>query len=79
MKNVITFTDKNSLLFVEAMRTCPPLPCGGDPAAIEPTDLCFTEEIFDLFLAMFQYCISGRTDKEFDAIKEIVREALPES
>ena len=37
------------------------------------------KEIYDLFLAMCQYCISGRTDEEFDAIREIVREALPES
>jgi len=49
------------------------------PAAIEPTDLCLAEEIFDLFLAMFLYCISGRTDEELDVTREIVREALPES
>jgi hypothetical protein len=49
------------------------------PAAIEPTDLCLSEEVFDLFLAMFLYCISGRTDEELEAVREIVREALPES
>lgn len=49
------------------------------PAAIEPTDLCLSEEVFDLFLAMFLYCISGKIDEELDAVREIVREALPES
>lgn len=49
------------------------------PAAIEPTDLCLSKEIFDLFLAMFLCCISGKADEELDAVRDIVREALPKS
>jgi hypothetical protein len=49
------------------------------PAAIEPTDLCLSEEVFNLFLAMFLYCISGKADEELDTVREIVREALPDS
>ncbi len=46
-------------------------------ASIEPTELCLAEEVFNLFLAMFLYCISGKADEELDAVKEIVSEALP--
>lgn len=49
------------------------------PAAIEPTNLCLSDEVFNLFLSMFIYCISGRTDENLDTVREIVREALPES
>lgn len=47
------------------------------PAAIEPTDVCLSGELFNLFLAMFLYCISGKTNDDLDTIKAIVREALP--
>lgn len=47
------------------------------PAAIEPTDLCLSEELFNLFLAMFLYCISGKTDGYLEDVKELVQEALP--
>jgi len=47
------------------------------PAAIEPTNLCLADEIFNLFLAMFIYCVSGRSDEDLDIIREIVKEALP--
>ncbi len=48
------------------------------PASIEPTDVCLSEEIFNLFLAMFLFCISGQTTSLLDDIKELVRSAYPE-
>lgn len=47
------------------------------PAAIKPMEICLTDEIFNLFLAMFLYCVSGRTDDDLDAARAIVQEALP--
>lgn len=47
------------------------------PAAIEPIDVCLSEELFNLFLAMFLYCISGRTNQDLEDIKALVKEALP--
>jgi len=46
-------------------------------AAIEPTDVCLSEELFNLFLAMFLSCISGRTDENLEAVKSLLQEALP--
>lgn len=48
------------------------------PASIEPSDVCLSEEIFNLFLAMFIFCVSGRTDKLLDDVKELVRDAYSE-
>jgi len=45
------------------------------PASIEPTDVKLSEEIFNLFLSMFLFCISGKTNELLDAVKELVREA----
>jgi hypothetical protein len=47
------------------------------PAAIEATDLCLSEELFNLFLAMFLYCISGKTNDDLESVKALVQEALP--
>jgi len=47
------------------------------PAAIEPTNICLADEIFDLFLTMFLYCISGRSDENLDVVREIVQESYP--
>ena len=48
------------------------------PASIEPSDVCLSEEIFNLFLSMFLFCISGRTDRLLEDVKELVREAYPD-
>lgn len=48
------------------------------PASIEPTDVCLSEEIFNLFLSMFLFCISGKTNKLLDDIKELVLGAYSE-
>jgi len=48
-----------------------------NPAAIEPTNLCLADEVFSLFLAMFLYCISGKSDEKLDTVREILREAYP--
>ena len=45
------------------------------PASIEPTDVRLSEEIFNLFLSMFLFCISGKTNKLLDDVKELVRDA----
>ena len=49
------------------------------PASIEPTNVCLSEEIFDLFLSMFLFCISGKTNQHLEAVKELVRDAYPEA
>ncbi|MBU2621324.1 MAG: hypothetical protein ABIJ52_18680 [Pseudomonadota bacterium] len=48
------------------------------PASIEPTDVCLSEEIFNLFLSMFLFCISGKTNELLEDVKELVREAYSE-
>lgn len=48
------------------------------PASIEPSDICLSEEIFNLFLSMFIFCVSGKTNKLLEDAKELVRDAYPE-
>ncbi len=48
------------------------------PAAIEPSEICLSEELLGLFVSLFVFCMSGKTDNKLDTIKEIVREAYPE-
>jgi len=48
------------------------------PAAIEPSDVCLSEEVFNLFLSMFIFCVSGKTNDNLDAVKAIVRESYPQ-
>ena len=48
------------------------------PASIEPSDVCLSGEIFNLFLSMFLFCISGETNRLLDDVKELVREAYSE-
>jgi|GEM_PF-501418 len=45
---------------------------GRSPASIEPSDVCLSEEIFNLFISMFIFCISGRTDPMFDDIRGVL-------
>jgi len=49
------------------------------PAAIEPSEIYLSNEILGLFISMFVFRISGKTDKNPDTVKEIVREAYPEN
>jgi len=48
---------------------------GSDPAAISPADLALSLMIYDLFMAMFLFCISGKEDEELLALRDILREA----
>ena len=47
------------------------------PASIEPTKVCLAEEPFNLFLAMFTYCISGKADENLETVRSILKEAYP--
>ncbi|HUT44224.1 MAG TPA: hypothetical protein VMW95_07785 [Desulfobacterales bacterium] len=49
------------------------------PAAIEPSEVCLSDELLGLFVSLFVFCISGKTDKNLDTVKEIVREAYSEN
>jgi hypothetical protein len=48
---------------------------GKHRAAIEPTDICLSDDVFQLFLAQFIFCVSGIEEKEFAAIRSLVKEA----
>jgi hypothetical protein len=47
------------------------------PAAIEPSTICLSEEIFNLFLSMFLYCISGKANEDLESLRVILRDAYP--
>lgn len=49
------------------------------PAAIEPTDISLSREAYGLFVAMFQFCISGQPNETLEAAKALVRESYPDS
>jgi hypothetical protein len=51
---------------------------GRDPAAIDPTDISLSEEVFGVFMAMFLYCLSGKEDEDLRALREITMEAYIE-
>lgn len=48
---------------------------GRHRAAIEPTGLCLSENVFQLLLSQFIFCISGIEEKEFAEVREVVKEA----
>ncbi len=48
------------------------------PASIQPSDVCLSEEVFNLFLSMFLFCVSGQTNELLENVKEMVREAYSE-
>lgn len=53
---------------------------GRHRAAIEPTDLCLSDDVFQLFLMQFMFCVSGIEDEEFATIRSLVKEAyIPQS
>jgi len=51
---------------------------GKDRSAIEPVGLCLSEDVFNLFLSLFFYCISGVEDSDLSAIRSLTREAYPQ-
>jgi hypothetical protein len=48
------------------------------PASIEPTEVCLSEEIFNLFLSMFLFCVSGKSNNLLETVKTLVRDAYSE-
>ncbi len=50
-----------------------------DPSAIITTDVCLAEDLFNLFLALFLFCITGIEDENLSAIRSLTREAYPSS
>lgn len=47
------------------------------PTAIEPTDLCLSKEILDLFLGLFIFCLTGKRDENIETVCELVKDAFP--
>jgi hypothetical protein len=47
---------------------------GRDPASIEPSDFSLSKEVFDLFLAIFLYCISGIEDEDLAPVRSLIME-----
>ena len=48
---------------------------GHDPAAIDPTDICLSKDVFGLFRAMFIYCLFGKEDEDLKIVRELAKEA----
>ncbi len=51
---------------------------GKHRAAIDPTELCLSDEVFPLFLSQFLFCISGVEEPEFIEIRALVKEVYKE-
>jgi len=47
---------------------------GKHRAAIEPTTLCLTKEIYSILLSQFIFCITGHEEEEFTALRSLVKE-----
>jgi hypothetical protein len=50
---------------------------GRDVAAIQPTDIALADDVFNLFLGMFIFCITGIEDGDIAAARSIVHETYP--
>jgi len=50
---------------------------GKHRAAIEPTDLCLSNDVFQIFLSQFIFCITGIEEEEFTTVRSLVKEAYP--
>lgn len=48
---------------------------GRNPAAIELEKIALSKKVFDFFIALFLYCISGIEDQDTSVIRELVRNA----
>lgn len=47
---------------------------GRHRAAIEPTNLCLSDDVFQIFLSQFMFCISGIEEEEFTIVRSLVKE-----
>ncbi len=47
---------------------------GKHRAAIDPTGLCLSDEVFSVFLSQFLFCISGIEEEEFVEIRKLINE-----
>lgn len=52
---------------------------GKDSSTIKPIDVTLSKDVFNLFVAMFIYCISGEESQELQDIRDIVKDAYPET
>jgi len=50
------------------------IPDKKERAAIEPTDLCLSDDVFSIFLALFLYCLTGITDDDLTATRQLTSE-----
>lgn len=47
------------------------------PASIEPTNIALSKDVFNVFLSMFLFCMSGKASEELKTIISLIREAYP--
>jgi hypothetical protein len=52
---------------------------GKDRSAIEPMGLRLSDDVFNLFLSLFFYCISGAEDSDLATIRTLTKEVYPKS
>ena len=38
------------------------------PAAIEPSEVCLSDELLGLFISLFVFCLSGKTDEKLETV-----------
>lgn len=50
------------------------IPDKKERAAIEPTGLCLSDDVFNIFFALLLYCIIGITDDDLTAIRQLTSE-----
>jgi len=50
------------------------IPDKKEKAVIEPTALCLSDDVFNIFLALFLYCLTGITDNDLTAIRQLTTE-----
>lgn len=73
------------------LRVCPPLAndsiarmdriqvvTGKHRAAIDPTDLCLSDSLFQVLLAQFLFCMSGVEEKELADLRSLAKESYKE-
>jgi hypothetical protein len=48
-------------------------------AAIEPTDLCLSEELMSILSSLFMFCITGIEENDFAEIRSMIKESYPSS
>jgi len=50
---------------------------GRDRSAIEPSDVCLSQEVTDFLLALFSYCLTGAESDDLTAILDLTRKKYP--